>query len=175
MNRPLSLLLCILVIFSLAGCGGQESYKVLSFFFDGVPKPVEKSEQGAEGKGEAVAKGRGEASTHGPYAARLCHACHEEGSNALVLPVRELCLKCHQFKMNKKYVHGPLVSGGCIICHDPHSSGNRYLLVSREQTFCFHCHEEKAIEKNAAHKGVDMTQCTSCHDAHMSDKKYLLR
>jgi predicted CXXCH cytochrome family protein len=156
----------------------EARYKVLSFFFDGVPKPEEKTAgtPGEQGSGES--RGAGSArhgSVHGPYAAKMCYGCHDPASHSLLLPVRELCLKCHVFKMNKKYIHGPLVSGGCIVCHDPHSSPNRFLLVSREQTFCYYCHAAKDIEKNPAHKDIDATQCTSCHDGHMSNKRYMLK
>jgi predicted CXXCH cytochrome family protein len=182
MNRLLSLVLSAAVVFSLAGCGGQASYKVLSFFFDGVPNPAEKKavrEAGGKAGGEGTespAGGKaGRGSVHGPYAAKMCSGCHDSATRALLLPPRELCYKCHRFRLNKKYIHGPVASGGCIVCHEPHSSGSRFLLVSSQETFCFYCHEKKAIERNNAHKGADMTYCTRCHDAHMSDKKYLLK
>jgi predicted CXXCH cytochrome family protein len=159
------------------GCDATARYKVLSFFFDGVPRPVAPAVE--VGKQAAVTGAvpsrqigfRG----HGPYAAKLCNACHEPGAmNALVAPVNQLCFRCHDIKMNKKYIHGPLASGGCTACHDPHSSQYRYLLVSESDSFCFYCHDRQAVARIGAHHGVE-EQCTSCHDAHMSDKKYLLK
>ena len=170
---------CVSVVAVMSiGCNATSRYKVLSFFFDGVPPPEPVG--AAEGKAAAVAAGAVPARdvafrAHGPYAAKLCNACHEPGAmNTLVVPVEQLCFRCHEFKVNKKYVHGPLASGGCTACHDPHSSRYRYLLVSESDDFCFYCHSREAVAKNAAHRDVT-EQCTVCHDPHMSDKKYLLR
>lgn len=160
------------------GCNPTSRYKVLSFFFDGVP-PLRVTEA-TQGENGALAKPAAQsrkvvAQGHGPYAARLCGACHESAAtNALVVPREQLCFKCHEFRMDKKYIHGPLASGGCTACHDPHSSQYRYLLVSESDGFCLHCHDRQALARTAAHAGVE-EQCTACHDAHMSDKKYLLR
>ncbi|MEW6601150.1 MAG: cytochrome c3 family protein [Nitrospirota bacterium] len=160
----------------LYGCEATTRYRVLSFFFDGVPKPeAEKAAEGqkAADKGIAVRKAK-TSYGHGPYEAKMCEACHLRGTNALVAPIQELCFRCHEFRMDKKFVHGPLISGDCRVCHDPHGSRYQFLLVSEAKTFCFYCHDEKDIAKNQAHKGSDMN-CTSCHNAHMSDKKYLLK
>jgi len=168
----MSLIQTAIVVFSLAGCAGESSYKVLSFFFDGVPNPHEtKTEAGQK---TDVSSSTVTATVHGPYAAKLCNACHDRSTNALLAPIQELCYKCHVFKTNRKYIHGPLASGGCIVCHDPHSSGHKYLLVSESATFCLFCHNRQDIAKNKAHQDMDI-QCTTCHEAHMSDKKYLLK
>lgn len=160
------------------GCNATTRYQVLSLFFDGVSPPVV---TGAAEGGQAVVPASGVQprrvgyGEHGPYAARLCTACHESAaSNTFVVPREQLCFKCHDLKLDKKYIHGPLASGGCTACHDPHSSQYRYLLVSESDSFCFHCHDRQAITKVAAHGGTE-AQCTACHDPHMSDKKYLLR
>ncbi len=163
--------LCVMAAL-LCGCGTETRYEVLSFFFDGVPAPEQQN--GAKGPGKTANGARAKGSVHGPYAAKMCNACHERGTNALVAPVRELCFRCHQIKMDKKWVHGPLASGGCRFCHDPHRSGNRFLLVFSKENPCFYCHDQKAIENAEYHKGTD-PRCVSCHDAHMSDKKYLLK
>jgi predicted CXXCH cytochrome family protein len=173
-----SFIMCLVITLSIGGCAGDSGYKVLSFFFDGVPDPAEKkaAEAGKE-TGDKTASSSGlkyKASVHGPYAAKLCNGCHNRSTNALLMPLRELCFKCHEFNMEKKYVHGPLAAGGCTVCHDPHSSGNRFLLVSASENFCFHCHDKRSVDENAAHKGIQ-PDCTSCHSAHMSDMQYLLK
>jgi predicted CXXCH cytochrome family protein len=94
--------------------------------------------------------------------------------NTFVVPREQLCFQCHDLKLDKKYIHGPLASGGCTACHDPHSSKYRYFLLSESDSFCLRCHDRQAIDRIGAHAGVG-DECMSCHDAHMSDKKYLLR
>jgi predicted CXXCH cytochrome family protein len=145
-------------------------------FFDGVPPP--KAEVATELESPPAASSRTRvvgAGEHGPYAAKLCDACHERGGrNALVAPRDQLCFRCHEFKTTKKYVHGPLASGACLVCHDPHSSRFRHLLVSEADGFCLSCHDRGTVEKIAGHEGVG-EQCTECHDAHMSDERYLLK
>ncbi|HXX80731.1 MAG TPA: cytochrome c3 family protein [Thermodesulfovibrionales bacterium] len=155
----------------LCGCETNTNYKVLSFFFDGVPKPEQtKSVKGQPGQAEAESRG----SVHGPYAAGQCSACHQRGTNVLVAPIREICLNCHRFNMEKRSVHGPLASGGCIFCHVPHSSDNPFLLKPSLSNACIACHNETAIRRAEYHQVADL-RCTNCHDAHMSDKPYLLK
>jgi predicted CXXCH cytochrome family protein len=115
-------------------------------------------------------------STHGPYAAGLCEACHlRGGGNQLILPVEKLCLNCHDLKTNRKHVHGPVASGGCRVCHDPHGSGKAYLLVSDPTTFCFFCHDEAEVKTREVHASATGTQCTDCHDPHSSDSNFMLK
>lgn len=163
-----------------AGCSPSTRYKVLSFFFDGVPMPEERiiensidKRQDKEQKNKKKEERRffGE---HGPFAAKMCEGCHRRGSNELIFPIEQLCLHCHNLQIEKKWVHGPIVAGGCRICHEPHGSGQPYLLVSESEKFCFHCHSERSVLKNPVHEGINM-KCTECHDAHASDNEYLLR
>jgi predicted CXXCH cytochrome family protein len=167
-----------LVAALLIGCSGQSRYEILSLFFDGVPPPP--PVEVAEGKPAGASAGSAEESrftprNHGPYAAKLCNACHESAAtNTLVAPRDQLCFQCHELKLDKKYIHGPLASGGCLACHDPHGSRYRYFLVSESDTFCVYCHDRQAIARIEAHAGMQ-GQCTECHDAHMSDKQYLLK
>ena len=163
-----------ILIALVSGCVTERSYKVLSFFFDGVPVP---SKPGGNGNGVKVAKAavsEKKGSMHGPYAAKNCDGCHSRSTNALVRPVEELCVYCHKIQMDKKWIHGPLVSGGCRVCHLPHTSPNAYLLVSDSKDFCFYCHTRRDFERNPAHEKAGLV-CISCHEPHMSDIKYLLR
>lgn len=169
----LGALLCV-------GCSPAARYEVLSLFFDGVPRPSQNGNgngNGTHGKetakpGERPKVKYGE---HGPFAAKLCSGCHEsQATNALVLPIEQLCFKCHDLGLTKKYIHGPIASGGCKVCHDPHGSRYRYLLVSESDSFCFYCHDSESVAAVAAHQGTN-GKCTVCHDPHMSDQKYLLR
>lgn len=166
----------VLLLFLLSGCEPMTRYRTLSLFFDGVPNPEEEEALQARNAqaGGRVKQAAATYRMHGPYAARLCSACHQAGTNALVLPIEQLCFKCHLLQFDKKYVHGPVAAGGCKTCHDPHGSSYPFLLVSEARIFCFKCHSEKDIARNEVHKGVT-EQCTVCHDAHTSDAVYLLR
>jgi predicted CXXCH cytochrome family protein len=159
-----------------AGCDATARYRVLSIFFDGVPVPTAPEPPRGAPEEVAVQPRKVGYREHGPYGARLCNACHTAGtSNALTLPTDQICFQCHDIRLNKKYIHGPLASGGCLACHDPHSSQYRYLLLSDADTFCAHCHDTRDLAKVPAHGDGYEAQCTTCHDPHMSDKKYLLR
>src|SRR3954463_6769787 len=69
-------LLCLLALF--AGCSTEKRYKVLSFFFDGVPNP----NAPAAGTGDEFAAERADgavrpvAYVHKPYAQNKCNECH---------------------------------------------------------------------------------------------------
>jgi len=167
---------CALALLS-AACAATTRYKVLTFLFDGVPPPrAPATAAGGPGAaGPAVAAGRVAPRDHGPYAARMCGACHEAAAtNALVAPKDQLCFRCHDLPVDRKYVHGPIASGGCLVCHDPHGSQYRHLLVSESDGFCFHCHDHAAVAAVPGHERVE-SGCTECHDAHASDTKYLLK
>jgi predicted CXXCH cytochrome family protein len=158
-------------------CSSANRHRLLSIFFDGVPPqgsgaavaPPSAAESGGPAERQAAH------SEHGPFAARLCQACHQTGAmNALVAPGDELCFRCHDLRLDKPYVHGPLASGGCLVCHDPHRSRYRALLVSASDGFCFHCHEASSLQPIRGHESGG-ERCTACHDAHMSDRPHLLK
>lgn len=172
-------IICVLILTTamLYGCGDPATkYKLMSFFFDGVPPPEAEKAKTSEAppkKGEIkITKKYGE---HGPYASKLCEGCHVRGTfNRLIMPVEELCYRCHILKMDQKRIHGPIAGGGCIVCHKPHGSNYPFLLVSESQGFCLYCHKKDDVLKNPVHSDAEL-QCTTCHDAHMSDNDFLLR
>jgi predicted CXXCH cytochrome family protein len=170
-----------MIVAVLFGCEARARYRVLSIFFDGVPNPDKTmvsadNKQNAGGRPEADAGAREakQYTEHGPYAAKLCEGCHQRGTNKLLLPIESLCLYCHSVAMDKKRVHGPIASGGCKVCHDPHSSSNRFLLVSDSKEFCLYCHDKNEIATREVHRDMT-TECTTCHDAHGSDNEFLLK
>lgn len=161
-----------------SGCDASFRHKVLTTFFDGVP-PLRPAGQAAGVRRPAGAPQAGLSEAyraHGPYAARLCDTCHVTGSgNAVAAANGELCLQCHDMGTGKRFVHGPVASGGgCLVCHDPHGSRYPNLLVSESDAFCYYCHDREAVARNAAHRAGEQ-RCTACHDAHMSDRPHLLR
>ncbi len=168
----------LLVAALAAGCSPATRHKVLTTLFDGVPP--EKTEApvaapSAAARPAGPASRRSSYSEHGPYAAKLCNACHSAGAtNNLVAPKDALCLQCHVLRTDVRYVHGPVVSGGCLVCHDPHSSKYGYLLVSDTDGFCLRCHDADDVRKIQGHAEVQ-ANCTDCHDAHGSNQRYLLK
>jgi predicted CXXCH cytochrome family protein len=161
-------LVCCLFVIGI-GCSRQ----TLSIFLDGVP--AGDSKKNAPQQKQNAAANHAVLFEHAPYAARQCDACHDRArTNNLVAPKEELCYMCHDFQSNKKYVHGPVASGGCLVCHDPHSSKYPKLLVAEATSFCFYCHDPAALPKDESHARTGL-QCTACHDAHMSDKIFLLK
>jgi predicted CXXCH cytochrome family protein len=158
----------------LSGCDATSRHKVLTYFFDGVPPLETANAQPAPGAPTPI-PGPVSFQEHGPFAAKLCGACHSETQgNTLVAPRDQLCERCHTLKLDKAYVHGPVAAGECLVCHDPHSSPYRPLLVSQSDRFCLECHDPKDIANSAGHANLE-EPCTTCHDAHMSNQKYLLK
>jgi len=178
-SRPATVALCACLTAALAlGCNARTRQKALTIFFDGVPPPkaapLPEAAPSLVPADRAPERVRGYRE-HGPYAAKLCNACHDAArTNALVVPKDELCFRCHDLKLDVKYVHGPLASGGCLVCHDPHKSAYGSLLVSESDVFCFRCHDRATIAAIPGHDDPK-ANCTNCHDAHGSDNKYMLK
>jgi predicted CXXCH cytochrome family protein len=192
MKKPIALCIAAAALVAAYGCSdryvlqdkddnfmgpAETRYKVLSFFFDGVPPPgaakdAENNKPGKGQKSDVVSSFK----PHGPYAAKLCNACHESGSNKLIQPIEELCLYCHSQVLSqaKKRLHGPLATGGCTICHSAHGSQYPYFLLDESKKFCYHCHNEKDVLRREVHNKTG-EQCTSCHSAHSSNKEFLLK
>jgi predicted CXXCH cytochrome family protein len=168
--------LLVLAAALTAACDATTRHKVLTYFFDGVPPLESAAPPTAPGQPSLSAASTAlSVQEHGPYAAKLCAACHSESlGNTLVAPADQLCQRCHELKMDARYVHGPLASGGCLVCHDPHSSRTRPLLVSEPEGFCFHCHDRETVLAIPGHGNLQQS-CTECHDAHMSNSRYLLK
>ncbi len=166
------------ILIALTGCSSETRYKTLSFFFDGVPAEGQAGNQSGPGKGSKstlAALDKSTVKSHGPYAAKMCEACHRKGGGQLIMPVERLCLNCHDLNIHKKHIHGPVASGGCIVCHNPHGSGKAYLLVAEPTTFCFYCHDKADVSSREVHKDAAGTQCTECHNPHASDNDYMLQ
>jgi predicted CXXCH cytochrome family protein len=164
----------------LPGCTAGSSHRVLSFFFDGVPPlapapapaPAPGPDGGAAQQGTATHAGN--FSKHAPFAKKQCDECHITGTNNLVAPVPELCFRCHKFELAKKrYVHAPVVSGFCRLCHDPHNSRNPFLLVIKPEELCYYCHNAEDVYRSAAHRDRE-EPCLKCHNPH-ADNRYFLK
>lgn len=85
-----------------------------------------------------------------------------------------LCVTCHaeQAGLNKKFVHGPVAGGNCILCHQAHSSWHRALLNQPPEETCSACHGEVFQSLRArrhVHAPMLEDRCTDCHDPHAAD------
>ncbi len=60
------------------------------------------------------------------------------------------------------------MKGGCIACHEPHSSDSPKFLRSDPPKLCYSCHEdlEEDLSAAAVVHGPVSTGCVSCHDPH---------
>jgi DmsE family decaheme c-type cytochrome len=86
-----------------------------------------------------------------------------------------ICLNCHdgfQEKMNKPFVHSPLVDGDCIGCHNPHTSTFEMLMAESPDSICYTCHDSVVSEEaKSIHQVVAEGKCILCHDPHASDNE----
>ena len=188
----------ILAGMALAGCGDPETrYRVLSFFFDGVPRPGEAPRPrggirrglGSAGPedlvatttrpttGPAAAVAEAPLVYHPPYRdPRQCKGCHDP-SKAFGAPAADVCMKCHKRHYDQQWddwTHGPVALGQCSLCHVPHSSRYAGLLTAPMPDLCLGCHDAKRTLERPYHATAQFQPCTSCHDPHFAGNRRLL-
>jgi predicted CXXCH cytochrome family protein len=103
---------------------------------------------------------------------------HKFSGNVKGLPSsnEDLCYSCHRKSeyLSNNGTHVPVEQGMCTSCHDPHSSGNKSLLISTN--VCLACHNGTGFEgSNSAHAPLVEGMCLSCHMPHNSRNSNLLR
>ena len=197
-------LLSILFLVSTTGCDRHARYKVLTFFFTGVP-PIDgavadETATGTSSLGK-MRKSPVPVTTfiHGPYASEQCDLCHvvqvkkhqkadeykggfprlQDLPSKLLLPKNEICIECHTTKAYKSAYKEELW------IHGPVSSG-----------MCTTCHHHHASRNNfmllnensvdlcsQCHTGgfiLDTAEhtkgkdCIECHNAHVGKDRFLL-
>ena len=106
---------------------------------------------------------------------KKCARCHPGAPKEyrVARPVDALCYRCHKRMDAKKYVHGPLGSGECTSCHDPHGSPYRALSVASPGALCPTCHDQASSRRHM--KQSPGKGCVSCHDPHSSERNFLLK
>jgi predicted CXXCH cytochrome family protein len=130
---------------------------------------------------ETIENSSGSWRLHEPF--KDCVACHGEESQQatadnphIVAAVPTLCYGCH-----KKYVspdgwlHGPVATGDCLLCHEPHKTKNKSLLIKTTPDLCYRCHETKMLKLVANHSGKSYAHCSDCHEGHTSPGRMLLK
>lgn len=175
------------MFFFFWACSPKMGYKVKSFLFDGVPDPylvevkiVSDSVLMADGSKveqlKIIPVTKNGINVHEPYKKRECSKCHDRDlMNNTRIPLPELCFECHEdFSKRYKVLHGPVASGDCTECHNPHQSKFNNLLTWSGQDICLHCHEMERIFIDKIHKDITDTSCTECHNPHGGDNINLL-
>lgn len=208
--------LCVVIASLSSGCSPDARYKVLTFFFTGVPEPGQQEQQAVSGKQVAATtikkKKRKRAIqvskhfTHGPFGAGQCELCHavtaskpfrtaqQKTASAtarpskknigprLAYPVDQICLTCHAEKKSSLaetrglWMHGPVANGYCVVCHSPHKSKRRFMLLRKDNIeLCTGCHQMDDLLLTSAHSNATDLSCITCHNPHMGITAFLLK
>jgi len=183
-----TLVFLLMVVIFLMGCSAAYRIKVLSFFFDGVPNlrndvavqlPYSLKRGDTVLIAEAVTPEAAgpKMNIHSPYLDKECFVCHDKNSMGSFTNTQpNLCYQCHDDFANKyKSLHGPVSSGECTQCHNPHLSTNSTLLKRTNRSICSYCHEIEVVIKSEAHLGISDANCTDCHNPHGGEDRYILR
>jgi predicted CXXCH cytochrome family protein len=169
----------------LSSCDEIERHRVLTFFFDGVP-PLQTQTPGTTSLGPRDSKTVDTAPAGGWHVhppLKNCTNCHGDqrrtgfsGKVQLVAEVPKLCYKCHsEFSALESWVHGPVATGDCLLCHEPHKTRTEFLLKKPVPELCFQCHDIQAVRMVKGHEGESYSSCTDCHDGHAGATRSLLR
>ncbi len=127
---------------------------------------------------------------HSPSASLFCGACHRAdfAQTKVAIPsgkVEKICFGCHI--NNSKWIamghiHGPVGTGDCTICHDPHGSNSQFQLwTDGKAKLCVVCHEDKKKfasrtekQKLKVHAILSARGCVACHSPHATDHRFQL-
>lgn len=177
-TRKIRTIIIFLTVSIFLGCSAEVKYKLLSFVFDGVPKPVDdnmvyaadtttfklnNSIDSVDNKVEEK-----QIFIHLPYKNKECNACHDQKNvGKLISEMPDVCYSCHiDYNAQHNVLHGPVAGGFCNSCHSPHSSTNKNLLINLDDDLCLGCHEQNDIRQNIMHQNLENYNCITCHDAH---------
>lgn len=184
--RLIGSLLVLNIIVFFNGCSSAKKYKVLSFFFDGVPieDTLTSFDIGDMGINDTIHRDTLVTSSqkekvyiHEPYLQKECNVCHNpQALGQLVDKQPNLCYQCHDdYSEAYQYTHGPVAGGYCTKCHNPHKSKVKNLIVNINGQICFYCHDEDRLAMTDYHLSFDEGNCTDCHNPHGEANKQLLK
>ncbi|UCD52547.1 MAG: hypothetical protein JSW27_07900 [Phycisphaerales bacterium] len=175
----------VLVFLVLASCDEDKRHQTMAFFFDGVPPlPGKVSEFGPLDSNEPGGGGRlatGGWYVHEPL--KDCTQCHTSRRRArfsrevqLVAEAPQLCFQCHaEYATLAGWIHGPVTTGECLFCHEPHKTRTPFLLTSAVPDLCHQCHDPEALGLIPNHAETSYAQCLDCHAGHTGVTRYLLQ
>jgi predicted CXXCH cytochrome family protein len=118
---------------------------------------------------------------HGPIGAKICVFCHNPHGSVEPKAVSragvDLCVSCHEEErkmFSEKVIMAP-VKEGCIACHHPHESSQKFQLRgSSLEGLCFTCHDKQIKNRVFLHGPIKKGECIACHLPHSSPYKGLL-
>jgi len=105
--------------------------------------------------------------------------------SAAATPPSFICLtaKCHPSIAEDEFVHGPIGSGMCPLCHDDGRpaenppKGHPEVRVGTATEQCLLCHEAigAMMERGSVHTPVADGECIDCHMPHGGDNSFFLK
>ena len=187
MTRVTIILTMLFISINFIACNKYTRYKTLSFLFDDVPPPIDKriSQKDSIATDSLVFANIDQPVLkrttqtiirHKVFTKTKCKECHSSTySNQLKEDPPQLCYQCHEnFKEDFDFLHGPVASGYCTVCHNPHKSKNEKLLNFPIDKLCVYCHDIADVLKNDTHEDITPAECLDCHDPHGGDDKFLM-
>jgi len=169
-------------------CSEHAKYRVLSFLFDGVPKPVAEGQENATPSDEPESDQSAESNAvqrapveksyaHPPFRENRCQSCHNLNTGRLFkTPEAGLCTMCHTDPPgDDRYVHGPVNANACLFCHHPHASPFPKVLLAPPNDLCHRCHDADDLTTGTYHATIDQQTCIECHDPHGGNNRFFLK
>jgi len=83
---------------------------------------------------------------------------------------------CHQQLTETKWVHAPVATEGCAVCHqqDEHLSDHKFFTPATDSESCFSCHDFDDSPESI-HEPFQLGTCMDCHDPHGGDRKSFIK
>ncbi|WP_242132127.1 cytochrome c3 family protein [Aestuariivivens marinum] len=183
-NIVFKVLVCTIVMIS---CSPKSSYHFKSFFFDGVPDPINENSiianinsidsTGFKKRDSILEQAKSKEIYHPPFQEKKCKTCHQKYKRSESMANNKaLCYTCHdQFEYTYQTLHGPVDFGHCTQCHNPHKSKYEGLLTQNDNQLCLECHDQSYLLQTSIHNRLDETQqCLNCHNPHGANTRFLL-
>lgn len=182
----------VMSILTLAiACSQANRFRILSFFFDGVPQPGSQASDVAPADGGGRPDGKPAEEpfqsqqiarapvqhAHPPYKQGRCGTCHNvEDGQLFKSPQEGLCSTCHgPLTRDPIYLHGPVAANDCLFCHHHHASPYSKILLREPNETCGQCHDPEDLTEGVHHATIERETCIACHDPHGGDNKLFLK